>query len=319
LRPINRGAPTGDLTYTILAIGIALVLVFSAISTIATIGLSAAFAEKGGSGGGKGNSSSDHGNGDKSKGQQGSNQTTSTNSTNSTDSDAEDDDNSKKGKDKGNENHYQSVKPAWEERLNQTADEIHEKHLKMNAGFSGPYTANMTYTFNANGTAYAIGNSSYAGDVQLSLDMSVWKSRPTQVQLDVTGGELTVDGQSMEVHSGHAHYWSNTNRMLIIAFVVEGGNVEDTNDGNQTSTITNQTSTTNQTSSIDDTIESEDDEGVSEPQIRVLKLWITIPEETNGLPTSESPNPIDVDIMSPQSKLASMWFMEMDGEVALSP
>lgn len=306
---MNGGAIAGDLTHAILAAGIALVLVFSAISTIATIELPTAFAENGGNSGEKGNS--DHGKGSNHDAQQESNQT-SNNSSNSSDSGAEDDSTSNKGKSKGKESHHPS-KPSWVEHLNQTADEIHEKHLKMNAGFSGPYTANLTYTLNANGTADAIGNSSYTGDAQLSLDMSVWKSTPGQVKMDVTDGTLTVDGQSMEAHSGHAHYWINTNRMLIIAFMIEGGYSEDNNKANDG----NQTSTSNQTST-DNTVESEDEDGLSEPQVRVLKLWITIPEESAELPTAQSSDPIEIDVMSRQSKLASMWFLEMDGEVALS-
>jgi hypothetical protein len=223
------------------------------------------------------------------------------------------------------------MKHSWQERLNQTAEEIHEKHLKMEGGFYGPYTANLNYTLNANGTADAIGNSSYTGNAELSLEMSLWKSTPGLVKMDVTGGTLTVDGDNKEVHSGHGFYWINNDRMLVIAFVVEGGSGEnddtDANDSNQTSTdTTNQTSTMNQTSTTDNTgnqtstenddVESEDD-GSSRYQVRLLKLWITIPDGAE-LPTDETAEPIEVDVVSRQSKLASMWFLEMHGEVALS-
>ncbi len=300
LERITKGYSGDNRAYLTLAMGVAFVLVFSVFSTIATMGLQAASAEKGGKSGEEGSSSSDHANGSKSKPEQKSNQT-----------DSGDDSTSNKGKGKGKES-YQSIRPAWEERLNQTAEEIHNKHLKMNAGFSGPYTADLSYTLTANGTADAIGNSSYTGDAQLSLDMSVWKSTPGQVKMDVTGGTLTVDGQSMDVHSGHAHYWINTNRMLIVVFVIEGADNEDNEDASNS----NQTSTTNQTST-DNTAQT-DDEGYSKPQVRILKLWITIPEDSGELPTAQPAEPIQVDVKSHQSKLASMWFLEMSGEVALS-
>ncbi|MFY3742219.1 MAG: hypothetical protein HMLIMOIP_002683 [Candidatus Nitrosomirales archaeon] len=305
----------------ILAIGLALVLVSSSISTIASIQLPNAFAEKGSDHPEKGQSN--HG---KDKSNHKSNQTT-TSSSNSTESDVEE---SNKGK--GRENHsHQSIKHSWEDQLNQTADEIHEKHLKMEAGFYGPYTSDLTYTLNVNGTADAIGNSSYAGEAELSLDMSVWKSTPGLVKMDVVGGTVMVDGESMEVHSGHAYYWINKDRMLIVAFVTEGGyneNEENANGGNETSTDNtgNQTSSSNQTSidnttnqtstTTDDAVESEG-QGLSEHQVRILKLWITIPEG-DELPTDEVADPIQVDVMSRQSKVASMWFLEMHGEVTLA-
>ena len=294
----NEGASTGGLSRATLAIGIALVLVFSAVSTIAIIQLPTAYAEKG-------NSSADHGNSYKSTAKNQSNQTI----TNSTE--ADDHNTSKKGK--GKEDH-QPIKSSWEARLNQTADEIHSKHLKMNAGFSGPYTSNMTYTLNANGTADAMGNSSYVGNAELSLDMSVWKSTPGQVKMDVTGGTLMVDGQSMEVHSGHAHYWINKDRMLIVAFMIDGAYTEDNEAAIHNA---NQTSATNQTST-DNTADSEAQVGLSEPHVRILKLWITIPEQDAKLPTDQTANTMNIDVMSRESKLASMWFLEMHGEVALS-
>ena len=306
LERITNGCSGDNRIHAILAVTVVFVLVLSIVSTVATIGLRTAFAEKGGKSGEDG--SYDHGKGEKSKARQETNQS-STNSSNSTESDEEQ--NNGKGKGNRKESH-QSMKRSWEEYLNQTANKIHDKHLKMNAGFSGLYTSDLTYTMKANGTADAIGNSTYAGDAQISLDMSVWKSTPGQVKLDVTGGTFTVDGQNMDVHSGHAHYWKNINRMLIVAFVIEGGD----NEYNEDASNNNQTSSTNQTSTAN-TAQS-DTEGFSEPQARVLKLWISIPEGSGKLPTDQLADPIQVDVKSQQSKLASMWFLEMSGEVALS-
>lgn len=111
----------------------------------------------------------------------------------------------------------------------------------MNAGFAGPYAANLTYTLSANGTAYAIGNSTYTGDAELSLEMSVWKSTPSQVRMDVIGGTVNVDGQKLDVHSDHVLYRIIPHKLLIIAVMMENGNTEDdaySDASNQTSTHT---------------------------------------------------------------------------------
>jgi hypothetical protein len=272
------------------------VLAFSIVSTIAPIESQIAYAEKGGK------KSTEKG--EKSKDQR-NNQTSSTHE-------------QKEGKKiKGNEKIKERAnKPAWERQLNQTADEIHEKHLKLRAGFSGGYTPGLTYSLSANGTADAIGNSTDVGDAKLSVEMSVWKSTRGQVKMDITGGSLTVDEKSMQVHSGHAHYWVKNNRMLVIAFVIEGtvtSNNDETTANNQTST-TNQTSSSNQTSTA---IEEPEEDG-SDTKFRVMKLWLKVDEDSGQLPTVDSSEPIKVEVMSRQSKLASMWFLEMSGEVALS-
>src|SRR5687768_8631668 len=113
-------------------------LLLSVISTVAQFGPQAAFAEKGGD---KGKSS--HGKGDKGNSSQ-EKDDKNKQEKDTTTSESEEKDKDKKVKDSGNES-KKSAKKALKERLNQTADEIHKKHLKMDAGFSGPYNANLTY------------------------------------------------------------------------------------------------------------------------------------------------------------------------------
>jgi hypothetical protein len=311
----DKDTAKGRLSRASIGIGMALVLVFSVVSTIATIEMQAAFAEKGGKSDKE--KQSENSKDEKSK--------SSTTGTNSTETEEEEYDGHKgkaadgKTKEKSKDTtDKETTKPAWAKQLNETADEIHAKHLKMNAEFAGPYTANLTYSVMANGTAEAIGNSTYDGDSALSLEMSIWKSTPNQVRMDVIEGTVSVHNKTMDVHSGHAHYWIKTNRLLIIAFVTEDGVPAAEIDSNVTGTnqtaVVNQTTTTNQTS----TDVPEIDEVDMEPQVRVLKLWMTMPAGAEGLPNSESPEPAEILTMSPQSKLASLCFLEMSGEVTLS-
>jgi len=294
LKPRTNANSDGKCILACVGLAVAFVLVFSIVSTIAPIGSHSVFAEKGGKSQDKG---------EKSKGR-------STNETQTTSKQHDDHKDSKKAKENGKIKE-RSMKRAWEQQVSQTADEIHNKHLRMNAGFSEGYISGLTYSLKANGTADGLGNSTYEGDVKVSVEMSVWKSTPGQVKMDITGGTLTVDGKSMEVHSGHAHYWVKHNRMLVIAFVLEGVqslNNAETNTANQTSNI-NQTTT--------DTTQSTQDYD-PDTKVSVLKLWLNTQGGSGQLATNDLGQPVKVDVISPQSKLASMWFLGMSGVVALS-
>jgi hypothetical protein len=293
LKPRTNANSDGKHILACVGLAVAFVLVFSIVSTIAPIGSQSVFAEKGGK---------SHDKGEKSK-ERITNQTQTT-------SKHDDHKDSKKANENGKIKE-RSMKRAWEQQVNQTAGEIHKKHLRMNAGFSDGYTSALTYSLQANGTADGLGNSTYEGDVKVSVEMSVWKSTPGQVKMDITGGTLTVDGKSIEVHSGYAHYWAKHNRMLVIAFVVEGGESLD----NAESNTTNQTTNINQT--LTDTTQSSQDYGL-DTKVRILKLWLNIQEGSGQFPTNDLGQPVKVEVISPQSKLASMWFLEMSGEVALS-
>ena len=45
---------------------------------------------------------------------------------------------------------------------------------------------------------------------------------------------------------------------------------------------------------------------------------VDIDFEDGMLPTKDSPGPVGVDILSPRSKVAGNWFLDMSGEVSLS-
>lgn len=354
MRTVRKDAKIGNnkLGYKALALTVAFVLMFSAVSTATTIGFQTAFAEKGGEQGTMSNSG-DQGKTSESKVNKSNQTASSTSSANSNVTESEDNNVSNSGKNKNDKGKgtqksgksSSTNSPSWTQYANQTGEEIHAKHLKMKASALAAYPAGLTYTLNANGTAKAIGNSNYTGDADLSLEMSVWKSRPSLVSMDVTGGSLTVDGETMEIQSGHAHYMNNSKRLLLIAFMTDNdGSYSESNDDedqqqqeeeqtnvNQTSstntTNTSNTTTTNQTSGDNNTavVEEEDqevdeeEEEATKPKLRLLKLWITMTGEAAKLPNNESSSStMEVEVMSRQSKVASMWFLEMAGEVALS-
>ncbi|HJS83079.1 MAG TPA: hypothetical protein VJ742_09630 [Nitrososphaera sp.] len=204
------------------------------------------------------------------------------------------------------------------------------------------YSTNGTFLMEANGTAKAIGANGSSSDAELSVEMSIWKTKKNMVSMDITEGSISVDGQAMEFYSGQAHYFPYGDKMLLTGFVVVDnsygqsepeGNDESADDNqtgtsNQTSTAINQTSSvnSNQTStedvglnqtsttpvtSGDETVESLVEEG---PSLRHIKLWIKVTgEELLGTEGSEPENSIE--ILSPQSKIASQWFLEMTGEL----
>jgi hypothetical protein len=96
---------------------------------------------------------------------------------------------------------------------------------------------------------------------------------------------------------------------------------------NQTSTEiigTNQTSTdtgTNQTSTEVPSTGQETDEGEEvEPVLKHIKLWIKVTgQKDESLPSSETPGSMTIEVLSPQSKISSEWFLQMDGELYTSP
>lgn len=173
----------------------------------------------------------------------------------------------------------------------ETAKERHEEHLAMHSPIAGPYAANMNYTLTATGTATSVSDNSTSTNASISLDFSVWKSTKGLVSMDIMNGTITVGNETIPIHNGHAYYILNNHQFRVLGFITS-----DTN--------TNSTSSTgqgNQTASA---------------SIQMIKL-VSKADKTgqNVLPTSSSSAPLKVSILSPQSKLASEWFLKLNGEV----
>jgi hypothetical protein len=310
-------------------------------STIVT-GLGTVVQEAYAAKGGKGDKGDDSPSSDRGKdGEKGK----SKNNTNTTTSEKQD---KSKGHDTTTEdsksnNGHKSAGTEEQDSILKKAQKLKQHQLGNETDVSWPYSTNSTYFIEANGTAKAIGANGSSSDAELSVEMSIWKTKKNMVSMDIIEGSIIVDGQTMEFYSGQAHYIPNRDKMLLTGFVIVGGNtgseLEGSDEGtgdNQTGTTTNQTSTgTNQTSvntnqtSVDtgmnqtstqipqgEGVLSEDSEEEG-PALRHIKLWIKVSD--GSLATEESSeHEATIQILSPQSKIASKWFLGMNGEMYVS-
>jgi hypothetical protein len=173
------------------------------------------------------------------------------------------------------------------EYASETAQKRHKEHISMHSSTVGPYAANMNYTLTADGTARSVSDNSTSISSSVSLDLSVWKSTKGLVSMDIMKGTINIGNETIPVHNGHAYYLIHNHQFRVLGFIVDKSN------GNQG----NETASTN---------------------LKVLKL-VAGSDKTgkNVLPTASSDAPLKINILSPQSKLASEWFLKMDGEVKL--
>jgi hypothetical protein len=199
------------------------------------------------------------------------------------------------------------------------------KSHSLNETVAWPYSEYTAYTLEANGTAKGIGNGTASeSEAEIAVDMSVWNTKKNLVSMDIENGTISIDGNLMEFYSGQAHYLPNKGKMLLVGFVIVGEGAEETGlpVENQTTTNLNQTSTGNQTSTeippAEETTEVVEDEANS-PSLRHVKLWIKVTGEGESIPSEESAeSSTTVEVLSPQSKVASMWFLQMEGEMYYS-
>jgi hypothetical protein len=312
---------------------------------IANIGLQEAYAAKGGNGGGKGGgNSSDSGDKGKSHDKGQSDKETSSNAN------KEEDQSNEGQSNKDNSNGKKTSQSSEGKKQNNTNLVKAQKYKphKLNETMAWSYYANITsYSLEASGIAKAIGKSNNTAnataDAELSAKMSVWKARQGLVSMDIMDGSIMVGGNAMEFYSGQAHYMPDKNKMLLVGFIIEsqdngsatdnggtGDNQTTTDTGatNQTSTTTNQTSTevantnqtsvetsTNQTSTVIPDDGEQGAEADEEPVLRHVKLWIRVTEQDGSLPSDS----VAVEVLSPQSKISSEWFLQMVGELSSSP
>jgi hypothetical protein len=93
--------------------------------------------------------------------------------------------------------------------------------------------------------------------------------------------------ETIPIHNGHAYYLIHNHQFRVLGFITDTNATSSNAQGNATS-------------------------------LKVLTL-IAGGDKTEGnvLPTSNSGTPLQISILSPQSKLASEWFLNMNGDVKL--
>ena len=172
-----------------------------------------------------------------------------------------------------------------------TAEERHQEHLTMHSSVAGPYSTNMNYTLIANGNATSVSDNSTSTTSSVSLELSIWKSTKGLVSMDIMNGTITIGNNTSPIQNGHAYYLIHNHQIRVLGFITD------------TNTISGNGIQGNETASMG---------------LKVLKLHtVSDKNEGNVLPTSSSNQPLKISIVSPQSKMASEWFLKMDGEVKL--
>jgi hypothetical protein len=98
----------------------------------------------------------------------------------------------------------------------ETGDHIHEQHMAENAPISDMYEADTRYTLTLD------------GDAQITLELAAWKSTGKVLHLDITGGSITLDSETMTVNAGQAYYIANNRLMYAFAVAMpeDGGSAE---------------------------------------------------------------------------------------------
>ena len=133
------------------------------------------------------------------------------------------------------------------------AEEVHKRRMNANPASTGDYEPGWNYTLVANGTAThkvhddaedegaeSAGNVTdttdnstgatvevvHDAEVDVAIDMAVWKSNKALILFDVLGGTVEVEGQTYTVELGYAIYSVSHDAMRIGAFVSdESGNI----------------------------------------------------------------------------------------------
>lgn len=192
----------------------------------------------------------------------------------------------------GSMNAGQAHSKAEEKRMeyaSETANERHSEHIAMHSPTVGPYSANMNYTLTASGTATSVSDNSTSTDASVSLELSVWKSTKGLVSMDIMNGTIKIGGnETVQIHNGHAYYLIHNHQFRVLGFITGTNSTNNGGQGNETASM----------------------------ELKVLKL-LSGGDKSQGnvLPASSSDKPLQITILSSQSKLASEWFLKMNGEV----
>lgn len=194
-----------------------------------------------------------------------------------------------------NDDDHSSHPTAGEKRreyASETAGQRHNEHVAMHGQNVGPYITNMNYTLTANGTATSVSDNSTSTDVSISMNLSVWKSTDGLVSMDIMNGTINIgDNETIQIHNGYAYYLVHNHQFRALGFIVDTNNASSSGgQGNETTSM----------------------------NLQLLKLYSGSDRSGgNLLPTSSAGQPLEISILSPQSKLASEWFLKMSGEVKL--
>jgi hypothetical protein len=118
------------------------------------------------------------------------------------------------------------------------AGEEHKRRMNASPASTGDFDPGWNYTLVANGTASprsgidsdseSVNASALTGDadVQVNLDMSVWKSNDALILLSVLNGTVMVDDNEYTIELGYALYSVSHDAMRIGAFVSDDdGNI----------------------------------------------------------------------------------------------
>jgi hypothetical protein len=102
---------------------------------------------------------------------------------------------------------------------------IHEKHRGQNASSPGEYESGLSYILSANGTAVHDvhnGTDDHEAEVEIDVDLAVWKSNRAIILLDVLGGTVEVENQTYTVVLGYALYSIQHDVFKLGALAIDG-------------------------------------------------------------------------------------------------
>ena len=166
----------------------------------------------------------------------------------------------------------------------ETAQKIHSDHLSENAPIIGPYIADTKYTLTSTDKAISISDKSNVKDANITLDLATWKSTARVVSMDIMAGSLNIDGQgSLKVLSGQAYYVVNGHVFYVFALITPQGDNSMPNANNN--------------------------------PVYILTMKAILSDHNNQLPTNSYDQPLIINLLSQDSKFASQWFLQGNGQV----
>lgn len=183
-----------------------------------------------------------------------------------------------KAKSKNSDKDEHKAKKRWIHFVEKSAKEKHKENLAKH-GPSGSYPHDTEYTLTATGAATPISGGDGSETAEISMVLSIWKSTKGLVAMDIMDGTVKIGDDKRDIYSGHVFYLIRGGHLLVFAFIVE-----------------------------------DDDSGGQDRHISLLKLWAKT-QKGDSLPLSDSDSPLKLDILSPQSKLISEYFLDMDGQL----
>ncbi|MGH9876457.1 MAG: extracellular solute-binding protein [Nitrososphaerales archaeon] len=144
-------------------------------------------------------------------------------------------------------------------------------------------TVTEPYRSNLNYSMFAQGSAlrlsnNASSAAEVFLGLSIWKSTNSLVTMDIMSGTLKLGDDEKQIHSGHAYYLAYARQVRVVAFIVG------------------------------------DTEAAKSLQILTLKAKV----QDGILPALDSDEKLEIQVLSPQSKLASEWIIELDGEIKLA-